>query len=286
MAFLPRCEAISRIPIADAGRPMSDQDLHKARMLQRNNAIIDMPALGRLRASELCDELVVMNNQLYLQLSLEELPQLGLNLWASKPREPQPDEFAQDVALVLKQRDSIRDRFEFALSPQVCPDSKLSPSSDWPAISKLRKRISRSVDHKGYVAHSGWPLEKRVPVGCVPKFLHQGPALKVRARIHQISSESLTLVRVEVLGSSPEADHLRGSLMNKRRVSAHRQRAQTRGVEATKRLAIAMELGEVIEFEVTAGLSYVDADATTLCIEAICDARVGQAELALRPHTE
>lgn len=279
MAHAPRYRPIARLAIAPARMELALEQVERLVALHRTNALVDLPSLKNLQSSRLCHGLVVEDNQLFVQLSLEESSQLVLALDPPSSEDPEPDPFAADVARVMLDRESVEARLLLCLSHGVSPVPSAASSSHDPGLQELRMRIQRGLEPDGSVSFAGWPLGAKLHVGELPRHLPNGPLVTIRACVRGLRRNWVTLDRIEVEASSTLSTEQREALSRRRQIQAFRQGANLQGPDAAARLARAMELREVLHFRAVAALDWSTGRSSALALLSLSDSTTCQSEL-------
>jgi hypothetical protein len=246
---------------------------------QLRQAAIDMPTLASLRSSTLEADYVVANNYMCLQLSVRESEQMGLALAPASRRGPAMSHFANELAEVHRERETLGARMAQALSPGLSPASDGGFAPIEPDLANLRRRTCQGIDHLGFVHHAGGPEGGKTFVGSIPKHLAFGPTVSFRAGVHSLRRGQIVLERIEVLSAGHDVQVL--ALNRKRRILARRDGPQTQGIEATSTLAIAMERRQILQFEGALALDYATGRPSRLILTKMYRGGSWQAPLDL-----
>lgn len=279
MPHAPRSSPIARVPIAAAKMELAVEQVERLVAVHRSNALVDLPSLTSLQASRLCLGLVVEDNQLFVQLSIEESSQLVLDLAPPSPEDPRPDPFAADLARVTADRESVEARLLLALSHGAGPVPGAGNNPHEPSLQSLRMRVRRGLEPDGSVSYAGWPVGAKVHVGELPRHLPNGPVIKIRACVQGLRRDWVTLERIEVEPDSNLTARLADALSRRRRIRAYRQGMSVQGPEAASRLAGAMELRETLHFEAVAALDWSTGQTSGLALLSMSDSTTWQSPL-------
>jgi hypothetical protein len=256
-----RKKLIVCIPLTKCDTSIALNSLQQSIKSHIRDLCSDLPALIHLRASKVELQHKSSSTGLWLEVYLEEIPQMTLPFAVGKSeRSVVLDIFLQDVALVQTQQREIRHKILKAISPAVNP----SENSD---VQNIRKRIQKVRRQDEFLIPSGLDPE-HLSHDKLPKVMPRGLSAIARVRVNCLSSKK-AVVTVRKLLDYREDSGFIGLLPNTKidllRLGTHR-RPQT-----GHHLQQAMDTHQDLTVRVTVALNWASGNPQHLELVAIMD---------------